>query len=335
VGFFSSVAGALAVLGAVSSSSVWAADIVEPAGCTFETLLQGGGMITDTDQLTTGVGYRYKSQAPQTKTAFGEIATDLQCQSWTFQADAAAYGFYNSGTSNFRAYDLAIWQGHLGGSIFKRQEDLGIIGISASRVIHHGDLDFDFVLGQPDLSFKDSAGYFRLGGFSEFYANDRLTLGGGAYYIDGDWLKFADFDPDRHEKGIEAFATLKFYGSDNLAFALRGDIIDSKIKSASDLKLSGYAISAEAEYKFENSNLSAFVGARYADRSLKFAFIKHKVEDMQAFVGLRFNFGGPEYANLRERDRTGAYDNTSVFLEKLPTSAAALERVFLAREIIE
>ncbi len=325
----------LAATCAVLATPAWSADIVEPAGCNIETLVQGGGMFTDTKQLTSGFNYKYKSKAPETLTAFGEIASDLQCQSWTFRADAAAYGFWNDGTSNTRDYGLAIWQGHIGGSIYKRNEDTGMIGISASRVLHHGNLDFDEVLGQPDLSFKDSASYFRLGWYGEFFANDNFTLGAGAYYINGDLLKFATVDPDLREKGIEAFATLKFYANDNMAFALRGDLIDSKIRGVGDLKLSGYAISAEAEYKFDNSNLSVFAGARYADRSFKLQALKQDVEDVQGFIGLRFDFGGPEFVSLRERDRTGAYDNTSVFQEKLQSTAAALERVFLAREIIE
>ena len=312
-----------------------AADVVEPSGCTFETLLQGGGMVTHTDQATKSPTYFYKSKAPKTLTAFGEAAFDLQCQAFTFQADAAAYGFWNHGEFNTRAYELAIWQGHIGGSIFKRDADMGMIGLSASNVMHHGDLEYKSPFTSVGLSQKDGAAYIRVGGFGEFFANEKITLGAGISYIEGDWLKFAPFEPNRHEKGVEAFATLKFYGSDNLALALRGDVIDSKIKGLNDMKLTGYSISAEAEYMFDDSNLSVFAGARYADRRFKELVTTYRVEDMQAFAGIRFNFGGPDHESLRHRDRTGAYDNTSVFLEKLPTSAAAFQRVYLASEVIE
>jgi hypothetical protein len=338
VQFLRWISGGLPALFCLLGNPAGAADLVEPAGCSVESLLQGGGMVTDSHHLTTDINYRYKSKAPETLTAFGEIATDLQCDSWTFQADAAAYGFWNSGKFNNHNYDLAIWQGHLGASIFKRDENQGILGLSASRVLHHANLDVAVSPGEFELSAKDGAGYFRLGGFGEIYGNERMTFGAGAYYIDGDWLQFDKFLPDRHEKGLEAFATLKFYGSDNLAFALRGDIINSKIEGSNGvkaIKLSGYAISAEAEYKFDNSKLSLFAGARYADRDFKLQPLKYAVQDFQGFVGFRINLGGPDHASIRDRDRKGAYDNTSVFLEKLPSSAAAFERVILAGEIIQ
>ena len=40
--------------------------------------------------------------------------------------------------------------------------------------------------------------------------------------------------------------------------------------------------------------------------------------DLQAFIGFKYAFGGNSNATIVGRDRHGTYDNTSIFLEKLP-----------------
>ena len=317
------------------ATAALAADSVEPAGCSLSSVVQGGGMITKFKHKVSIGDYRRNTPYDTMQSGFGEVAADLQCATWTFQADAAFYSFTTNGTYIFDNYDMAVYQGHIGGAIFNRKDDLGMIGLSGSRVLHHQKIDFVSPFNGIDIDYRDGAGYWRVGGFGEFYAGDALTLGAGAYYINGDWLKFGKSDNHFTEKGLEAFATLKYYPMDELAINLRGDILNSKIKGGEPFKFTGYALSAEAEYLVRDTHLSFFAGARYADRTLKSDFTKYSIVDKQAFLGLRFTFGGPVSSSLGNRDRHGSYDNTSVFLEKLPTGAVANERVFLSSELIE
>ena len=88
----------------------------------------------------------------------------------------------------------------------------------------------------------------------------------------------------------------------------------------------GWAVTGEAEYLVWDSGLSIFGGARYAERSWNFDIetpgpdfkLDSDVEDFQVYAGLKFYFDFGRERTLVEDHRTGAFDNTSVFHEKLP-----------------
>ena len=88
----------------------------------------------------------------------------------------------------------------------------------------------------------------------------------------------------------------------------------------------GWAVTGEGEYLVSDYGLSIFGGARYAERSWKFDIetpgtdfkFDSDVEDFQVYAGLKFYFDFGRERTLVEDHRTGAFDNTSVFHEKLP-----------------
>jgi hypothetical protein len=282
----------------LSAVSALAADIVDPASCTISGLVSGGGLYDS--QI---IGYNFGNAGTiHWGSAFGEAALDYVCGTWGAQLDGAAYGFW----ANPRGFDQSIGQGHVGVDAFWRDADRGAIGLSASRIFQSYD----------DRSFSGNGAMWRLGGFGELYAGDMFTLGAGAYYLNG---RTAFFDKLRI-KGFEGDVFAKFYPMENLALSVRGDLLSARLNSGfGRQKLNGHAISAEVEYLIPDTALSLFAGGRYAKRNYRFTSVSNiYYTDRQAFIGARFALGGATPSSLRDRDRQGSFDNTSVFQEKLP-----------------
>ena len=89
-------------------------------------------------------------------------------------------------------------------------------------------------------------------------------------------------------------------------------------------KNSDFAVSAEVEYLIPQSAVSLFAGARYASQNIKTTVNSVVLTDTQEFIGLRYSFGAGAPSSLQARDRSGAYDNTSVFQEKIPDISSGL-----------
>ena len=243
---------------------------------------------------------------------FGETAIGYGCGNWMAQLDGALYrnGFSNNGLlGQFSAQEN---QGHIGGAIFWREPTIGRFGLALSEVLDH------MHFGPPD---RDAGGTMtRVGAFGDFFASDAITLGAGAFYVMG-----TPTDPTTTESGFEGNVHAKFYATDNISFALQGDILRANLESGGFTDTwNGIAGSAEAEYLVPNTALSLFVGGRVARRNLdENTPNNYTFNDTQGYLGVKWAFGGP-MSSLRARDRAGTYDNTSVFDEKLPEFAIDL-----------
>lgn len=294
------------------SSLSHAADPVAPAACTVSGLVQAGGGLSGED-FTTNTG---PPKSPATwAMAFGEAALDYACNDWVGQLDGAYYGHWAN--ENTPTIYLSNGNGHLGGAAFWRNADIGALGLSASRIFQTNSVTIGGAPAPPDVS----SGLWRVGGFGEYYGGDMFTLGAGAHYINGQAAFFISPGSPFDHAGFEADLYGKFYPSDNFDLTLRGDVLSSKFTRLvpGSLNWKGYAVSAEAEYLIPDSAFSFFASALYAKRTLDTPGGYYSFEDTQGLLGIRFAFGGPTPASLRDRDRHGSYDNTSVFDEKLPS----------------
>jgi len=99
---------------------------------------------------------------------------------------------------------------------------------------------------------------------------------------------------------------------------VRGNLMRMDIARNTPGRFSGAAVSADAELLVPDTALSEFIGGRYASRTFdEDSGFNLAVTDMQGFVGVKFALGGPAPTSLRDRDRHGTVDSTSVFQEKL------------------
>ncbi len=307
--FLSAVAGC--------TSLAYSADVVGPAGCTVAGLVQAGGGLS-AEHFSSNL---VPPKDPATwKMAFGEAALNYSCKDWTAQLDGAYYGHW--ATENTPAYHLTNGNGHVGGAAFWRNADRGELGVAASRVFQANSITRN---GAPVLA-DVSGGLWRLGAFGEYYGGDLFTVGAGASYINGGAAYNTRLPETADHRGFEADLYAKLYPSDNFGLTIRGDVLSSKIELpfSPDTTWNGFAISGEAEYLIPNSSISLFASALFAKRKLEDITGYYSFEDKQGLVGVRFAFGGAAPLSLRNRDRHGAYDNTSVFDEKLPNLDAEL-----------
>lgn len=287
---------ALAALMTVTANIASAAD-ADP-GCSLHGAVALGGMYGNQS-------YDASSGGPTDLddndwiTLFGEGAGLVTCDAWNFQADLAYYDHSTEVDVGAKDVDIGGANGHLGGALFWRDPSLAL-GVSGSWV-------------NEDTFFKD-IDYLRIGAFGEFYLGDSFTLGGSGHYFTTteDILGVKDHD------GFELAAIAKFYPSTNLSLSLRGDMMLSEMSgSGSSLDFDGFAITGEGEYLVWDEGLSVFAGGRFANRELSFSGNSIDIDDLQAYIGIKFAFGSGG-ASLVERDRSNAYDNTSVMHEKLP-----------------
>ena len=263
-------------------------------GCTLHGAVTLGGMYGNQDYDVTGASGLNDTDW---STLFGEGAGLVTCDAWNYQADFAYYD--HSTELDIIGKDGGGTNGHLGGAAFWRDQSMAL-GVSGSLV-------------NNDTFFKD-IDYVRLGAFGEFYLNDQITFGGSAHYFtstDDNILGSKDHD------GFELAAIAKFYPTQDLALSLRGDMMNSKLSGpGGSFDLDGFAITGEAEYLVWDEGLSLFGGGRYANRELSVGSSSIEFDDLQAYVGIKFAFGGAGGGSLAQRDRSNAYDNTSVMNEK-------------------
>lgn len=236
-------------------------------------------------------------------TPFGEGAGLVTCGGLNIQADIAYYG--HSGDYDFdfgEQNDVDRDTSHIGGALFYRDPTSWAAGVQASWI--------------SQSLFSIDIDVFRAGLFGELYLDETLTFGAAAAYHDGD----TDFDFG--ESGFELAAYGRFYATPDLSLMVRGDVLLANTEfDDDDGKLTGYAISAEAEYLVWDQGLSLFAGARYAERDHDLDFgneFHFDSNETQVFGGIKFYFG--QDGTLVERQRMGPVDNTSVFEEKLPNT---------------
>jgi hypothetical protein len=304
------------LIGACAAGTpAFAADPVAEANCTVSGLVQGGGGL-DGQNLNGPLNLSLATW----KIGFAEGALAYECGSWGAQLDGAFYGHWANSTYRGTNYDMSNPEGHIGGAAYWRNADVGQFGLAASRVFQSNAIRLGGVAPIPDTS----SGLWRIGGFGEYFAGDMFTLGAGAHYISGQQIYPLGGFQFEHQ-GIEAEIYAKAYASDNLALSVRGDVLASKFtfSGAPVTNWNGFAIGAEAEYLVPDTALSLFASARYAKRTWDFGS-GYNFDDAQGLLGVKFAFGGSAPSSLRNRDRHGAYDNTSVFDEKLPNYSSSL-----------
>ena len=251
-----------------------------------------------------------------------DAALGYGCANWMVQIDGAwngtpAYGVTNLGGSTGTASD---GRGHIGGVAFLRDASLGRIGIAGSEI-------FDGTGNSSGGAGLYAGSLTRLGGFGEYYVNDKFTLGAGAFYDSGVPYYVTYPNQPLSFSGFDGYLSAKFYPNNRLSLSLRGDMQSASSSWPSGGagatvpdQYSGFAATAEVEYLFEGNNLSVLGGARYAGRldATNWGPQGRTFYDEQAYVGVKFAFGGSDPTSLQARDRNGTYDNTSVMFEKLP-----------------
>ena len=279
-----------------------------PTGCTISGIVTAGGMLTGTDASSSGGGETINGNWDS---LFGEGAGLVTCDAWNFQSDFAYYDHRASAT--YKNPDpvnknFSVPEGHFGGDVFWRDPSAGALGVQASYVT------------QTTIVPGFAADYLRLGAFGEYYLNDQATVGLGGHYFFSTHDQFVSSEGKNHS-GFELSADAKYYLSPDLKFTLTGELLNSKYSnSTGSANLNGYALTAQADYQFNDSGLIGFIGGRYAHRTLGSdgSPSNLNLNDKQVYVGMSFAFGGPKGASLIGRDRNGPVNNTSTFLEKLP-----------------
>lgn len=252
------------------------------------------------------------------ETPFAEGAAVFTCGGLNIQGDFAWYHHstrVDPGIDTKDDVDFDDTNTHAGGAVFFRDPNSWGGGISASAISQ--DLHD---IGQIDL--------YRVGLFGEAYFGDVATLGASGHYYDT-----RDEDVGIRAHGFELAAWGRVYATPNFSLMVRGDLLlpeyDAHGAGSQGVDLDaddGYAITGEAEYLAWDRGLTIFGGARYAERSWNEEATggptpgksDSDVEDFQVYAGLKFYFDFSSQKTLVEDHRTGAFDNTSVFHEKLP-----------------
>ena len=308
----------------VSIPSVFAAAAIDSDQCSLNGIVSGGGTI-DSEKYTS-VELATKTATYPVWGGFGEGALAYTCSAWNFQADAALYYLSASGRDNIPvpAIDATAnsRQGHIGGATFWRDPEQGAVGFSGSWVFEKGDQAA--VTPTTNDRTRTDMSIWRIGAFGEIYASDALTFGASAHYFTGNidlgTVNFKTIYTNIH--GVEASAFAKFYPTDQLALITQLDFTANRwsLDAKNDYDTTGIAVTLGAEYLVADTNLSLFANGMYAFRSRQYVGQPSLLEntDLQAFIGFKYAFGGNSNATIVGRDRHGTYDNTSIFLEKLP-----------------
>jgi hypothetical protein len=304
---FSASAAALALVFAIGSTSVEAADVIDP-GCTLSGSVMAGYMYNWQSSEFENEDTSFDGKDVDWDTPFGEGAGLVTCGGFNIQTDISYYA--HSADVDFTDADLDQTNTHIGGALFYRDPASWAGGVGASWI-------------SQDV-FGIDVDVFRVGLFGEFYFDDMFTLGGSAHYYSTDFP--GEFN-GKDEDGFELAAWGRFYATPDFALTLRGDVLLSEWEFGGDEEadLDGFAITGDGEYLVWDQGLSLFAGARYAERKLDFddEDVEATIEDFQVFAGIKFYFGHD--GSLIERQRTGTIDNTSVFNEKLPNFLTSLD----------
>jgi hypothetical protein len=271
---------------------------------------------------------------PEWETPFAEGAALFTCGDLNIQGDFAYYDHRTEVSPEIDEkddFDIEQTNMHGGGALFFRDPSSWAGGVSASWISRGLDGK------DPDI--------VRAGLFGEIYFDDVFTLGASAHYYNTDWP--SDDFVEKDEDGFELAAWGRFYPTPNFSLMIRGDLLlpNTKFEIAdfigedvdTDWDVDdGFAITGEAEYLVWDRGLSIFGGARYAERSMNFDLridgdegesievnTDTDVQDFQVYAGIKFYFDFGGERTLVDNHRTGAFDNTSVFHEKLPDMIAS------------
>ena len=330
-----SITAGLAIIGFISASNIsqaFADDIADPAGCTVMGLVEGGGLYNGQDSDVSLGGPQIAAKS-NWKSGIGEGALGFSCNNWNVQADAALYGSWASITlvpppTDFNLKDI---RGHIGGAAFWRDPQSLALGVSGSWISQNYDISSSPAV--PPFSGSGTGNVWRIGAFAEFYASDYLTLGASAHYFNGSLANGGVIGGVQLDQfGFEFAAIAKLYPTDNLSLTARADALRGtfRVANTANDEFNGYALSLEGEYLIPESQFSIFAGGRYADRLITILAPVHMdFQDTQIYAGVKFAFGGAAPTSIAARDRSKTYDNTSVFLEKLPSISGSIHNTFL------
>jgi hypothetical protein len=218
------------------------------------------------------------------------IQGDFAFHSHQVDADDLFRGKHSSSDA-----ELANDRWHVGGILFWRDEDLGLLGVDGSFI--NDDID--------GYNFESS----RIGLRGEFFAGDMFTLGAGAGYVDGETFG-NDWD------GYDANIWGRFYATDSIGLLARFDWADF----GGDFEdVSTWAVTGEGELKLPEYPLSIFAGVRYAEQETDGGKFGSSTDLTQVYVGLKVYFGS-NGLSLSDTQRSNTLDNTNVILERLPAS---------------
>lgn len=282
------------------------ADLTVPAAeCGITGFVEGGGGYQGGKFDPTGVNRMTSGNF----LGLGETAVGYGCRNWMAQVDGAFYydSFSNNGALG--AVTGKASQGHIGGAVFWRDPAVGRLGLAGSEIFNNAHFVIAAVNGDIGGSLT------RVGAFGDLYAGEMITLGGGAFYVTGNPVN--GLGTMFSETGFQGNLHAKLYATPNLSIGLQGDLQTANYTSQGQIvSWNGVAGSGEAEYLLPDTALSLFVGGRVASRNLG-GVGGNVINEAQGFIGVKWAFGGP-VSSLQARDRSGTYDNTSVFDEKLP-----------------
>jgi hypothetical protein len=301
------------------SCTAYAADIPQSSACSVMGIVSGGGTYDreTLEENTIDADYNWKN-------GFGDGALGWICGNWNFQADAALHIFGGTDSPGTDTGRFLQRQSHFGGAIFARVPDQAAIGISASYIADSATLDVESPGG--DFSLSGSGKTYRIGAFGEYFVNDQITLGASAHYLKGDVPSL--LSPINVDiSGVELGGLAKYYVNESLVFSGSLDMFRGKyLFGFIDAEFNGLSASLEGEYALPSTNFSLFAGGRWASRTLKDpSLAPATLNDGQLYAGFKFDFGSSK-SSLAERDRTGTYDNTSLFAETLPSIGQSIVR---------
>lgn len=285
--------------------------LAESPDCSLNGIVSGSGTL-DGQSVTFDFG-SIDTASPTWWSGTAEGALGLNCGLFNAQIDAA---YTSLSTGAVPASDpnqvLGTWasQAHYGGAIFLRDPNVGAFGVSASRIVTSASLT------RLGGTFGGDGGETRIGAFGEYYTSDNFTVGASLHHFEG---AFPYFNNQYH--GFELAAFGKYYASTDLSFTGRVDALLSNLEfNTGPFPINGVAVTLGSEYRVADTGLSLFADGTYSSRreTSPTSSDTVKVDDFAARVGLKFAFGGGSTHSLVGRDRSSTYDNTSLFLEKLP-----------------
>lgn len=222
----------------------------------------------------------------------GEVLYHFCDSNLNVQGDVA---FHNHQFDDLSDSDNERW--HVGGILFWRDQDLGVLGLDVSF------LNDDF--------FDESSETWRIGVRGEYFGGDMFTLGAGAGYLNGD---FFGKDTD----GFDVNAWGRMYPTENIGLLARFDYATQDIESV-DVDIDQWAIGGEGEYLLPNLPLSIFAGARYSEADVNSGKSDFSSEVTEIYAGLSIYLGSDgNGGSLASHHRNNTLDNTSVLFERVP-----------------
>jgi len=209
------------------------------------------------------------------------------------------YAFHSHQFDFDAPFDFANDRWHVGGILFWRDQDVGVLGIDASF------LNDDF--------FGKNSETWRVGLRGEFFVGDMFTLGAGAGYLDGDFF-------GKSMDGFDVNAWGRFYPTENIGLLARFDYATQDIEDGGAVEIDHWAVGGEGEFLLPSVPVSIFAGARYGESDFdsggKFEF---STDTTEIYAGVSIYFGSEgNGGSLASHHRNNTLDNTSVIFERLP-----------------